>query len=120
MVLRAGGDARRGRQGAGELQEGEGGPGPKEGVKADTERDGVKENSNVRKIGARAVGGGGACVHDWMGGFGFGFGRGGAVPIEGSGDGEERIDERGSVFLMIGLAKPCLREPKSHRSFYLS
>jgi len=65
--LRAGGGAGRGRQGAGELQEGEGGPGPEEGVEADTERDGVKEESDMGEIGARAVGEGGYCVHDWMG-----------------------------------------------------
>ncbi len=65
--MRAGDGAGRGRQGAGELQEGEGGPGPEEGVEADAERDGVKEESDVGEIGARAVGKGGDCVHDWMG-----------------------------------------------------
>ncbi len=49
------------------MQEGEGGPGPEEGVEADTERDGVKEESDVGEIGARAVGEGEDCVHDWMG-----------------------------------------------------
>lgn len=49
------------------MQEGEGGPRPEEGVKADTERDGVKEESDVGEIGARAVGEGGNCVHEWMG-----------------------------------------------------
>jgi len=76
--LRAGDGAGRGRQGAGELQEGEGGPGPEEGVEADTERDGVKEESDVGEIGARAVREGGDCVHDWMGRIWKRKGRGGA------------------------------------------
>lgn len=49
------------------MPEGEGGPGPEEGVEAGTERDGEKEDGDVGEIGARAVGEGGDCVHDWMG-----------------------------------------------------
>jgi len=49
------------------VPEGEGGPGPEEGVETGTERDGEKEDGDVGEIGARAVGEGGDCVHDWMG-----------------------------------------------------